>query len=465
MILGAALAAVWYWVVSPHLGQIIQQQQSGRRRGFMNQAMPVGVADVQTGDLPIVLKGLGTVTPLATVTVKTQINGTLIQVAFTEGQMVKKGDLLAQIDPRIYQAQVEQFQGQLARDQAQLANAKLDLARYQKLNSQDSIARQTYDTQLATVQQDEGVVQIDRGQLDNAKVSLDYCRIVSPVDGQVGIRQVDEGNYVQTGDANGIVVITQLQPITVIFTLPEDSISQVVKQLRTGATLTATAFDRTDSTRLAQGTLATIDNQIDTSTGTLKLRATFANADEELFPNQFVNVHLLVNTLHNATLAPVAAVQTGTPGSYVYIVNDDNTVSVRTVQTGPTDGEHVAITSGLSPGEKVVVDGVDRLRDGATVTIPPPPTNQANAKGSLGQQGQHRHRGNWDHGQPGAPGNPGNAGHQLPGAAAGADQATAPGGQTQGADGQEHRHRHRPEGSPSGSPSSSSSSPTESTSQ
>jgi membrane fusion protein, multidrug efflux system len=383
-------AGIWYWIIQPRLQK--DQKVVNPRAAALNQAMPVGVAEVHQGDLQIILRGLGTVNPLATVTVRTQINGRLMEVEFKEGQRVKKGDFLAQIDPRIYQAQLEQAQGQLERDQAQLANAKLDLARYQKLNSQDSVARQTLDTQRATVQQDEGIVQNDQGLVDSAKVNLDYCRIDSPVDGKVGLRQVDPGNYVQPGDTNGIVVITQMQPMSVIFTLPEDDIEAVLKQVHAGATLSVQAYDRSDSTLIASGTLETVDNQVDTTTGTVKLRAIFPNDDESLFPSQFVNARLLVETLQNATLIPVAAVQQGTPGSYVYVVNPDNTVSVRVVKLGPTDGQSYVVTSGVSVGDKVVVDGVDRLRDGANITIPTSKPDTTNPKLRQNHPGAHRHR-------------------------------------------------------------------------
>jgi multidrug efflux system membrane fusion protein len=394
LIILIGLTAIWFWVISPHLGQ---KPRTFSRRDFMNSAMPVGVAVVEKGDLPITLRGLGTVTPLATVTVKTQISGRLMQIGFTEGQRVKKGEFLALIDPRIYQAQLEQYRGQLARDQAQLANAKLDLARYQKLSSQDSIAHQTLDTQLATVQQDEGIVQNDQGLVDSAQVNLAYCRIESPVDGQVGLRQVDEGNYIQPSDSNGIVIITQMQPISVIFTLPEDNVWQVTRRLHDGTALTIKAYDRTDTAEIATGSLATTDNQVDTSTGTVKLRAIFPNEKEELFPNQFVNARLLVDTLNDATLLPVAAVQHGAPGAYVYIVNDDQTVSVRTVKLGPGNEQHVSVISGVVPGETVVVDGVDKLRDGARITIPSK-TGERTAisdgtSESVGSStGLHRHR-------------------------------------------------------------------------
>ena len=349
-----------------------QQQPPAQfgRRGFMNSLMPVGVAVAEKGDIPITLEGLGTVTPLATVTVKTQINGQLTQIVFKEGQLFKKGDFLAQIDPRLYQAQLEQYQGQLVRDQALLANAKLDLVRYQKLAAQDSIAFQQVDTQQAAVKQDEGNVLVDQAQIDTAKVNLAYCHIEAPIDGVVGIRQVDEGNYVQTNDTNGIVVLTQMQPMSVIFTLPEDKILQVTKRIHEGATLPVTAYDRTNTTEIATGTLATTDNQVDTSTGTVKLRALFPNDTEELFPQQFVNARLLVDMLKDAVIVPTPAIQLGAPGSYVYVVNSDSSVSVRVVKIGPTDGQRTAILSGLELGETVVTDGVDRLYDGAKVQLP-----------------------------------------------------------------------------------------------
>jgi multidrug efflux system membrane fusion protein len=396
------LGALWFWVIRPRMNQQQPSAQLGRR-GFMNSLMPVGVAVAEKGDIPITLEGLGTVTPLATVIVKTQINGQLTQIVFKEGQLVKKGDFLAQIDPRLYQAQLEQYQGQLVRDQALLADAKLDLARYQKLAAQDSIAFQQVDTQQATVKQDEGNVLVDQAQIDTAKVNLAYCHIEAPVDGVVGIRQVDEGNYVQTNDTNGIVVITQMEPMSVIFTVPEDKILQVTRRIHEGATLPVTAYDRTDTTEIATGTLATTDNQVDTSTGTVKLRALFPNDQEELFPQQFVNARLLVDTWKDAVIVPAPAVQLGAPGSYVYVVNSDSTVSVRVVKSGPTDGQRTAILSGLGLGETVVTDGVDRLYDGAKVQLPTDkaPANDAPGRphrpfaGPSGSPREH-HRGPWN---------------------------------------------------------------------
>ncbi|MGC2415757.1 MAG: MdtA/MuxA family multidrug efflux RND transporter periplasmic adaptor subunit, partial [Stellaceae bacterium] len=333
--------------------------------------MPVGTAKVGKGDMPIVLSGLGAVTPLAMVTVKTQIAGQLIDVAFKEGQIVNKGDFLAQIDPRPYQVALEQAEGQLAKDQALLKNAELDLARYKTLVAQNSVARQIADTQAALVQQDRGTVQADQAQVDTQKLNLVYCHIIAPVGGRVGLRQVDPGNYVQTSDANGIVVITQLQPISVIFTLPEDNLPAVLNRLHAGAALPVTAYDRTGATKLGSGTLATIDNQIDPTTGTVKLRAVFDNPEQTLFPNQFVNISLLVDTLHDASIVPVAAIQRGAPGTFVYLVNGD-TVAAQPVSLGPGDTQNVAIIKGVTPGQAVVTDGADRLKDGAKVKLVEP---------------------------------------------------------------------------------------------
>jgi multidrug efflux system membrane fusion protein len=303
------------------------------------------------------------------VTVKTQINGQLTEVAFKEGQLVNKGDFLAQIDPRPYQVALAQAEGQLAKDQALLKNAELDLARYKTLVAQNSIARQTLDTQVSTVQQNRGTVQADQALVDTQKLNLTYCRIVSPVGGRVGLRQVDPGNYVQTSDASGIVVITQLQPISVIFTLPEDDLPAVLRRIHAGAALAVTAFDRTGTTRLDSGSLETVDNQIDTSTGTVKLRAVFNNPEQILFPNQFVNIKLLVDTLHGATTVPSAAIQRGAPGTFVYVVKPDDTVAAQPVSLGPSDNRRVAVTNGLAPGQAVVTDGADRLKDGAKVRL------------------------------------------------------------------------------------------------
>lgn len=362
LVLAIVGAGVWYFARPEP-----QQKNAGRPQA--GAPIPVGVAPVAKGDIPVIFTQLGTVTPLATVTVKTQISGYLTEVAFQEGQMVKKGDFLAQIDPRPYQVALDQAVAQLAKDQALLQNARTDLQRYNTLVAQNSIARQTRDTQVSLVAQYEATVKADQAQIDAQKLNLTYCHIVSPVTGRVGLRQVDPGNYVQTSDANGIVVVTQLQPISVIFTLPEDNLPEVFKRWHAGAVLPVTAYDRSGSTELDKGTLNTIDNQIDTTTGTVKLRALFNNDQLILFPNQFVNVQLTVDTLRNADLVPASAIQRGAPGTFVYVVKPDRTVAVRKVKLGPGDGQHVAIVSGLEPGESVVIDGSDRLRDGAKVTL------------------------------------------------------------------------------------------------
>ncbi len=399
---------LWRWHPwgAPAAGAGAQTAGGGRHgRGgpsaFANLPQPVHVATATQGDMPVVLTALGTVTPLATVTVQTQLSGTLQTVAFQEGQMVKKGDLLAQIDPRPYQISLENAEGALARDKALLATARLDLKRYQTLLAQDSIASQQVDTQASLVQQYEGTVKSDQANIDTYKLDLIYARITSPVDGRVGLRQVDPGNYVTPNLTNGIVVITQLQPISVIFTTSEDNLPQIMKQVQTGAKLSVTAYDRSNTTSLAGGTLETLDNQIDTTTGTLKLRAMFNNESNLLFPNQFVNARLLVDTIHDAVIVPTSAVLNGSMGQFVYVVKPDNTVTVRPVKTGPVDGERTSIASGLQAGERVVIDGSDRLKEGAAITIPAEhPGGAAGASGARwghgasapwGASGAHMH--------------------------------------------------------------------------
>ena len=367
------------------------EQPKNAGRGQFGGPVPVALATVQKGEMPVTLTGLGTVTPLATVTVKTQINGYLTEVAFQEGQMVKKGDFLAQIDPRPYQVALEQAEGQLAKDQALLRNAQLDLQRYNTLVAQNSIARQTRDTQVSLVAQDQAAIKTDQAQVDAQKLNLVYAHIISPVTGRVGLRQVDAGNYVQTSDPNGIVVVTQLQPISVIFTLPEDNLPAVMKQVRAGGTLQVAAYDRTGATELGKGRLETVDNQIDTTTGTVKLRAIFDNEQETLFPNQFVNIQLLVDTLHDTDIVPVSAIQHGAPGAFVYVVKPDQTAAVQKVKLGPGDGQHIAVIDGLQPGDKVVVDGSDRLREGAKVSLAT--TGNSGDAGPGAQQNKDRQQG------------------------------------------------------------------------
>jgi membrane fusion protein, multidrug efflux system len=358
--------------------------------------MPVVGAPAKSGDMPIVLNGLGAVTPIATVTVQSQISGQITQISFKEGQTVKPGDPLIQIDPRPYQVALEQAEGALVRDKALLGNANVDLARYETLFKEDSVAEQTLATQRSLVVQDEGNVKTDQGQIDASRLNLVYCHIVSPISGRVGLQQVNLGNYVTPAEPNGLVVVTQLQPITVVFTLPEDQIPALQAQLHAGKTLPVTAYDRSHTTQLATGTLQTVDNQIDPTTGTVKLKAIFANDDETLFPNQFVNIALLLNTLHNATLIPQAGVQRGAPGTYVYVIDAQQAVSVRKVVLGPGDATNVVITNGLKPGEMVVVDGADKLKDGAKVLLRQP---NAPATPAAAAPAQHRHR----KGDPNAP--------------------------------------------------------------
>jgi membrane fusion protein, multidrug efflux system len=345
-----------------------------RGRNGQNGPVAVSVATAVSGDIDVKIPALGTVTPLATVTVRTQITGTLQKILFTEGQFVHQGDSLAQIDARPYEAALQQMEGNLKRDQALLANARLDLTRYEALVKEDSIQQQTLDTQRALVDQFIGTIQADEGQVNTAKVNLVYTHIISPVTGRVGLRQVDQGNYVTPGDANGIVLINQLQPITVIFSVPEDNVSAVMKRVSTGTTLTVEAFDRTNATKIADGKLLTVDNSIDITTGTFKLRAQFDNTDSSLFPNQFVNIQLLQDVLKDQIIMPNAAVRRGAPNgvatTFVYIANADSTVSVRPVTLGVVDGERVAVTAGLKAGEIVVTEGGDRLRDGAQVQLP-----------------------------------------------------------------------------------------------
>jgi multidrug efflux system membrane fusion protein len=353
-------------------------------------AVPMSIVPgvVGKGDIGINLNALGTVTSLATVTIRTQISGYLMKNDFREGQDVKKGDLLAEIDSRPFEAALAQAKGQLARDEALLKGAQVDLSRYQGLAAQNAVPHQTLDTQVALVAQDQGTVEADRGTVRSAEVNLQYCRILSPLDGRVGLRQVDQGNYVTPGDANGLVVITQLQPISVLFTVPEDNLQAISKRLQDGAVLPATALDRGGANKLADGTLQTFDSQIDPTTGTIKLRALFPNESRILYPNQFVNVRLLVDTHKYVTIMPTSGVQRGVPGTFVYLINADSTVSVRPVQLGVTDGDHVEVRSGLAPGDRIVIDGADKLRDGAKITIrteagavtPPPGPDQSGGK-------------------------------------------------------------------------------------
>jgi multidrug efflux system membrane fusion protein len=362
-LVAAALIAWHYWPS----GAPTPNEQSQGASGAPPQT--VRDAPATSGDMPIVIDALGTVTPLATITVKTQIAGKLMAVGFQEGQMVKQGDFLAQIDARPYQAALAQAEAQLAKDSASLDQAQADLARYQTLEKQDSISRQQVEDQTFTVAQDKAAVTSDQAQIDTAKLNISYCRIVAPTGGRVGLRLVDPGNYLQPSDTTGIVVITQIDPISVVFSTAEDNLPQIAARLNSGAKLSVAAYDRSNAKKLATGTLTTYDNQIDLTTGTFKLRAQFDNPDGALFPNQFVNVKLLVDTMSGATLAPNPAIQIGSSGSFVYVVNADSTVAARNVTTGPGDAKNTVVLTGLKPGENVVIDGVDRLRDGARVVV------------------------------------------------------------------------------------------------
>src|SRR5215831_2376888 len=335
--------------------------------GMGNFVVPVVVAAAQKGDLPVYFNGLGTVTAFNTVTVRSRVDGQLVNVAFREGQFVHEGDLLAQVDPRPFEVQLEQAQGQLTKDQAQRKDAEVNLERYKLLFKEGVIPQQQLDTQAALVGQFDGAIKSDQSQIDNAKLLLTYSRITAPISGRVGLRLVDSGNIVHANDTNGIVVITQLQPIAVLFSLPQDELPQVSAKLRSGVQLNVEVYDRDDKQKIATGKLLTIDNEIDPTTGTYKLKSVFNNADSALFPNQFVNVHLLVDTKHNLTIVPAAAIQRGPQGTYVYAVGTDNSVKIRAVTIAQITGNNIGLSAGLNDGETVVIDGLDKLQDGSKV--------------------------------------------------------------------------------------------------
>jgi multidrug efflux system membrane fusion protein len=399
----ACLVGVGAWIAHGRQGKTSQSKApGGGAAGQPARPVPVVVTPARSGDLNVYLTALGSVTPLATVTVKSRVDGQLMRTHFTEGQVVHAGDVLAEIDPRPFQAQLTQAEGQLARDQANLANARLDLARYQSLWAQEMIAKQQLDTQQMVVNQAEASMKMNAGSIEAIKLQLTYCRITSPITGRVGLRLVDPGNVVKASDAGGLVVITQLEPIALVFSVPEDSLQPVLRRFRTGTAVPVDAYDREGRAKVATGTLAAIDNQIDPTTGTVKLKASFANKDGALYPNQFVNARVLLDVLREAVLAPAEAIQRGPQGAYVFVAKPDKVVQMRRVQLGPTEAGIIAIKSGVAAGDALVVDGAEKVQDGARVE---PSVRQAGAPGAGG----------------GAPG----AGGRAPGAG-GAPSATPP---------------------------------------
>lgn len=379
-----AIAGGWYWhhrdTGTPQTGQDPASTAQGRRAGngsnptrpgfgALEGPTPVRVARVTLGDFPLYYKALGTVTALNTVNVRTRVAGELVKVAFREGQTVKAGELLAQIDPRSYRIALQQAEGTLAQNQALLKNAQLDYKRYQDLFAQDSIARQTLDTQQSLVAQYEGTIKTNQAAVNDAKLNLDYTDIRSPIAGRVGLRQLDMGNLLAANDSTAVAVVTQIKPISVTFTLPETQLDPVLERYRNGARLAVEAWDRGDTKLQASGVLQSPDNQIDTTTGTLRFKAAFENTTEALFPNQFVNVRMLVDTLKQVVLAPTAAIQYGTDGSFVYVLDGADTVRVRQLKLGASDGSSTVIEAGLAQGDQVVLEGTDRLRDGSQVQV------------------------------------------------------------------------------------------------
>jgi membrane fusion protein, multidrug efflux system len=376
LVLAVLALGVWYYRSTRATSQAQDPATAAAKgragAGSGSFVVPVVVAAAQRGDLPVYFNGLGTVTAFNTVTVHSRVDGQLVSVAFKEGQFVHQGDLLAQIDPRPFQVQLEQAEGQLAKDEAQRKDAEVNYERFKLLFKEGVIPQQQLDTQAALVGQFDGAIRSDQGQIDNAKLQLIYCRITAPISGRIGLRLVDAGNIVHANDTNGLLVITQLQPISVIFTLPQDQLPPVVAKLRAGAELPVEAYDRDDTAKIATGKLATIDNQIDPTTGTYKLKSIFSNEDNSLFPNQFVNVHLLVDTKRNLIVIPAAAIQRGPQGTYVYAVakdsvTKDTTAKIYPVTIAQTTGDSVGLSAGINPNDLVVIDGQDKLQDGTKI--------------------------------------------------------------------------------------------------
>jgi len=364
----AGLVAGTVWVIFSRGGNA----QAAKTRSAAAREIPVVGLAARTGELGLFVTGLGTVTAVNTVTVRSRVDGQLINVAYREGEIVREGDLLAEIDPRPFQVQLLSAEGQLAKDEAALKNARLDLERYKSLVDQGLIPRQQIDAQATTVNQDEGAIQSDRAQMESAKLNLTYSRITAPTSGRVGLRLIDPGNIVHASDANGLVVITQLQPIAVVFTIPADRLPAVLTQTRAGRRLAVEAWDRDLKSRLATGSLLAVDNQIDTATGTVRIKALFPNEDLALYPNQFVNARLLVSTLRNVVLVSTAALQRSPQSAFVWVVKPDGTVEMRNVEVQLTEGDDTAVRGGVSAGEVVVVDGVDKLQPGAKVVLSVP---------------------------------------------------------------------------------------------
>ncbi len=377
IVIALAVVAGGYYAWQHRPAPADAPQAKGQRGGAGRPLAPVQASSAQLQSVPYYLNGLGTVTAANTVTVRSRVDGQLMALHFTEGQQVAAGALLAEIDPRPYQVALTQAQGQLAKDQATLANARRDLSRYEKLAKTSLVSQQDLDTQRALVSETLGTIKADEGNVASAQLNLTYSRITAPIAGRVGLRKTDIGNYITSGDTDGLVVITQTHPIDVIFSVPENSISQILKAQKSGQPLVVEAWDRSNSTLLTQGTLLSLDNQIDTTTGTIKLKARFGNEDDTLFPNQFVNARLKVDTLQDAITIPTAALQMSNEGHFVWVVNSDNKVSKKRVTAGLQDSQKVVITAGLEAGERVITDGIDRLTDGATVDVVAPQSTAA----------------------------------------------------------------------------------------